>query len=102
MNVLPESMTNTESPAMPDEFSTKEAAERLGISTSRVRHLAIEHKIGRKFTERSWLFTIDDLVKLGRVSTGKAGRPRKKPYRHGDPTEAEPPLDASPAKPMGS
>jgi len=22
--------------------------------------------------------------------------------RHGDPTEAEPPLDASPAKPMGS
>ena len=100
MNVLPESMTNTESPAMPDEFNTKEAAERLGISPSRVRHLAIEHKIGRKFTERSWLFTIEDLVKLGRVSTGKIGRPRKN--RHGDPTEAEPPLDASPAEPMGS
>ena len=50
-----------------------------------------------EYAERFWQYFIDN-PKI--AAFNEQARPG--PYRHGDPTEAEPPLDASPAKPMGS
>ena len=75
-----------------------EAGKRLGISSSRVRRLAVDCKVGTRVSGHAWVFTEDDLAILRTRAQGKPGRPK----RHGDPTEAEPPLDASPAEPMGS
>jgi len=83
-------------------YTTKEASDRLGIHPSRVRRLANQYHLGTRKGERALIFTTDDLAVLDRIATRKVGRPPLRKSRHGDPPAAEPPLDASPAKPMGS
>jgi len=56
------------------ELNTKQVADRLGISEPRVRVLALERRVGRKFSA-IWIFAESDVEKL---RPKKTGRPRLK------------------------
>ena len=62
---------------MPKRYTTKEAAERLGLkSTGRVRQLADTLGVGEKWG-RDWTFTDRDIEKMRQRNTARGPKPRK-------------------------
>lgn len=49
-------------------MTTIQVAQRLGVDPSRVRQLAIKHRIGRKFG-RDWMFSARDVARLAARNT---------------------------------
>lgn len=56
-------------------YTTRQVADLLGVSDSRVRQLAIRHKVGTHFG-RALMFTARDVEKL-RAARLAPGRPKK-------------------------
>lgn len=56
-----------------DLLTTKQAAERLGMTPQRIRQIAEERKIGRKMG-RDWFFSTHELEQLQQPAS--TGRPR--------------------------
>jgi hypothetical protein len=54
-------------------LTSKQIADRLGISERRVRQLALTRKIGSQLPDRTWVFREIDLPKFG---NRKPGRPK--------------------------
>jgi len=63
-------------------LSTYQVAERMGVRTASVRRFAISGElVGRKLTERAWVFDEDEVEKFIRRrgrggDPGKGGRPK--------------------------
>jgi hypothetical protein len=58
-------------------YSTRQAADALGMDEGYIRRLAVKHGIGQKLGGGSWVFAARDLDRLGthRWQPGKPGRP---------------------------
>lgn len=61
---------------MPEYISTKEAANRLGISSSRILKLIKAQRLPAKKVGRDWLIDPDDLAT---IAIRKIGYPEGKP-----------------------
>jgi hypothetical protein len=63
-------------------LSTFEVAKLMGLRTASIRRFAISGElVGRKLTERAWVFDEDDVAKFIRrrgrdIDGGKGGRPK--------------------------
>jgi hypothetical protein len=62
---------------MDDVWTTGRVAAHLGISTARVRRMAIDFNLGRLLGPRTRVYTGDDVAVMRARSTGKPGRPPK-------------------------
>jgi len=63
---------------MPEYISTKEAAERLGVSRSRVLQFITEKRLPANKFGRDWQIDIADLALVRNRPTGyPAGKPRR-------------------------
>ncbi len=58
--------------------TTNQVAQRFGVSARAVRALALRHGIGTQLTPRQWVFTEEDVARIGE-RIGKVGHHISKP-----------------------
>jgi excisionase family DNA binding protein len=70
-------------------MTTTEVAERLGVTTTRVRQLCLEGRLPCTKVGRDWLIRVEDLEAFLRLPPGTTGRPRslRRPGGHGERTK---------------
>jgi excisionase family DNA binding protein len=70
-------------------MTTTEVAERLGVTTTRVRQLCLEKRLPCIKAGRDWLIRVEDLEAFLRLPPGTTGRPRtlRRPESHPEQTK---------------
>jgi hypothetical protein len=63
--------------AITELITTDRAAEMIGISQSRIAHLARAHDIGWQIGPRARVFRPEDVEAMRQISTGRVGRPKR-------------------------
>jgi excisionase family DNA binding protein len=66
-----------ESAEVADLLSTQEAADILGVTSSRVRQLCAEGALPCQKLGRDWFVKRSDVVKFSRLPPGVVGKPRR-------------------------